>query len=146
MMTLDISAPIHATCVAITGRGVLLVGPSGAGKSDLALRLIDRGGVLVGDDRVMVRLSDEKIWAEPGPHLQGLLEVRGLGIVKQPFLARCPVDLAVILTGRDEVPRLPERQAIRLGDASLCALWLHAFDISTPIKIEFALGHAPIDR
>ena len=41
---------IHATCVAIEGRGVLIVGPSGSGKSDLALRLIDRGAALVADD------------------------------------------------------------------------------------------------
>ncbi|MGL6042504.1 MAG: HPr kinase/phosphorylase, partial [Sandaracinobacteroides sp.] len=43
----------HATAVAINGAGVLLFGPSGAGKSDLALRLIDRGAVLIADDRVV---------------------------------------------------------------------------------------------
>jgi hypothetical protein len=45
---------LHGTCVAIRGRGVLLLGPSGAGKSDLALRLIDRGAALVGDDGIEV--------------------------------------------------------------------------------------------
>ena len=34
-------ANIHASCIALGGRGVLLLGPSGSGKSDLALRLID---------------------------------------------------------------------------------------------------------
>ena len=41
---------MHATCVAIDGVGVLIRGASGAGKSDLALRLIDGGAALVGDD------------------------------------------------------------------------------------------------
>ena len=36
---------IHATAVAVDGLGILLTGPSGSGKSDLALRIIDRGGV-----------------------------------------------------------------------------------------------------
>ena len=30
---------VHATCLALEGRGLLLRGPSGSGKSDLALRL-----------------------------------------------------------------------------------------------------------
>ena len=46
---------LHATCVAIGGRGLLLLGPSGSGKSDLALRLIDRGAMLVSDDGVAIR-------------------------------------------------------------------------------------------
>ena len=46
----------HATCVALRLRGrawraVLLRGPSGAGKSDLALRLIEAGGRIMGGGR-----------------------------------------------------------------------------------------------
>ena len=47
----DEDVNIHASCVAIGGKGVLLLGDSGAGKSDLALRLIDEGARLVADDR-----------------------------------------------------------------------------------------------
>ena len=55
------STTIHATCVAIRGRAVLITGPSGAGKSDLALRLIDRGAVLVRDDyTVLTRIGDAR--------------------------------------------------------------------------------------
>src|SRR6202035_866821 len=46
---------VHATAIAIDGRAVLLRGPSGAGKSDLALRLIDCGARLVGDDQAELR-------------------------------------------------------------------------------------------
>ena len=42
---------IHAGCVMLGRKGVLLLGPSGAGKSELALRLIDDGARLVADDR-----------------------------------------------------------------------------------------------
>ena len=41
---------LHATCVTLGDRGMLITGPSGIGKSDLALRLIDGGAKLVADD------------------------------------------------------------------------------------------------
>ena len=50
---------VHATAIAIDGKGVLLRGPSGSGKSDLALRLLEAGGVLVGDDRVALSVRDD---------------------------------------------------------------------------------------
>ena len=48
---------IHASCVALAGKGVLILGDSGAGKSDLALRLMDDGARLVADDRTELYAS-----------------------------------------------------------------------------------------
>ena len=42
--------PIHAGCVALGGRGVLLFGPSGAGKSCLAFACAKRGWTYISDD------------------------------------------------------------------------------------------------
>ena len=93
---------IHASCVARDGRGVLLLGPAGAGKSDLALRLLDRGFSLVADDRVHV----VNCIASPPEALAGLLEVRGLGLLRLPFDASTRLALAVELT--TAMDRLPE--------------------------------------
>ena len=93
---------IHASCAARDGAAVLLVGPSGSGKSDLALRLLDRGFVLIADDRVMI----EGGIASAPPALAGLLEVRGLGIVRVEHLPAAPVRLVVRLGAA--VDRLPE--------------------------------------
>lgn len=91
---------IHASCAAREGVGVLLIGPSGSGKSDLLLRLLDRGFALVADDRVDLQAG---VASAPAA-LAGLLEVRGLGVLRLPFVERIAVALAVEL-GRGE--RMP---------------------------------------
>ena len=50
---------LHASAVALDGRGALLLGASGAGKSGLALRLMALGARLVADDRVLLRRGPE---------------------------------------------------------------------------------------
>ena len=95
---------MHASCAARDGWGVLLTGAPGSGKSDLLLRLLDRGFVLVADDQVEIGTDG---MARPPETLAGLLEVRGLGIMRFPFLAAVrPVLMAEVVAG--PVPRLPE--------------------------------------
>ena len=96
---------IHATCVEWFGRGILIRGKAGSGKSDLALRLIDAGAVLVADDQVLL----ENGIASAPARLQGLLEVRGFGIVKLPFAETTAIALTVDLCSADEIERLPDR-------------------------------------
>lgn len=95
----------HASCAAL-GRSdaadaVLLVGQPGAGKSDLLLRLVDAGWGLVADDQVDI----EGGLARPPAALAGLIEVRGLGIFRRPFLPQARVRLVVELGVQPE--RLP---------------------------------------
>ncbi|GEO00904.1 HPr kinase [Novosphingobium sediminis] len=96
----------QATCVAIAGRAVLIEGAPGAGKSSLALALIDRGAMLVGDDGVALERRGAHLLASPVPATAGLLEVRGLGFVTMPVLAGVPVALVIVLT--PDAPRFIE--------------------------------------
>lgn len=100
------SRPLQASCVAIGGRGVLICGPSGIGKSSLALALIDRGAMLVGDDGVMIEVRAGQVFAAPHPNITGKLEVRNLGLLEFPVSAPVPVALAVLLDR--EAPRFIE--------------------------------------
>ena len=66
------SETIHASCVAIGGRAVLIEGVSGSGKSDLALGLIDRGAQLVSDDYTVVQRREARLIArKPSMRTQG---------------------------------------------------------------------------
>jgi HPr kinase/phosphorylase len=96
---------VHGSCAVRGGAGVLLMGPPGSGKSDLLLRLLDRGFELVADDRVEI---DDGMARAPMA-LAGLLEIRGLGIVRLPHARQARLALAVRLVAGGEVPRVPER-------------------------------------
>lgn len=104
----------QASCVAIGGRGLLIEGLPGSGKSSLALALIDRGAVLVGDDGVVLEPRDGRMWALPPPNIRGLLEVRNVGLIELP-VTEAPVALLVRLA--HDAPRLPEGpdEAVRAG-------------------------------
>jgi len=91
---------IHGSCAARSGAAVILLGRSGAGKSDLVFRLLDRGFELVADDRV--DLQDG--WASAPENLAGLLELRGLGLVRVPHVTRALLALAVNLGTPERLP------------------------------------------
>lgn len=129
---------IHATCVAIGGFSVLLRGPSGSGKSDLALRLIDSGGLLVADDQTELYVEDGVLFARAPEVLAGLIEVRGLGILRlpqfQPFSA---VDLVVDLDAAPE--RLPEPATAEFLGVVVPRVVLAPFEPSAPAKVRLAV-------
>lgn len=94
--------PHQATCVAVDGRGLLIEGPPGSGKSSLALALIDRGATLVGDDGVLLEPRQGRLWALPPPRIDGLLEVRNVGLVT---LSTDAAPVALVLRLDAEAPR-----------------------------------------
>lgn len=136
---------VHSTCVEIDGKGVLLRGPSGAGKSDLAFRLVrsPAQASLVADDQVVLENEAERLFASAPPVLAGLLELRGLGLVAMPAVARTQVALVIDLVPRDDVPRLPEARACVLCGVELPLLALHAFDLTVVDKVRLAVDLIP---
>lgn len=128
---------LHATAVAIRGRTVLLSGASGSGKSDLALRLIDRGAVLVADDQVDLVVAGTRLLASPPATIAGLIEVRGVGIARLPHRAGLPVALLVDL---DTPPaRLPDPLFRTIAGVDVPCVALDAHAPSAAIKVERAL-------
>jgi serine kinase of HPr protein (carbohydrate metabolism regulator) len=131
---------LHATCVQIGATGVLLMGPSGSGKSDLALRLIDAGALLVADDQVQVERRGERLLGRAADTLAGLIEVRGVGILKMPYCAQSPIDLAVELAPDARLARLPESPGYSLLGIELPCLRLDPCTPSAAAKVRLALS------
>jgi serine kinase of HPr protein (carbohydrate metabolism regulator) len=127
----------NASCVAIGGRAVLIEGSPGSGKSSLALALIDRGAMLVGDDGVTLESRHGRLWASPPPNIDGLIEVRNVGLVRLPTGS---APLALVLQLDEGAPRLPEAAARgeRAGHV-LPLLRLHPASPALPLRAEFAL-------
>ena len=138
-------ALVHGTTVEIDGRGVLIRGDSGSGKSDLALRLIDAGGLLVADDQTALAVEAGGLIASPPPAIAGLLEVRGLGLIRLPHRASAPLALVVDLVAADSVERMPEDRRVSLLGVELPLVRLAAFEVSTVAKVRLAAGTATRD-
>lgn len=132
----------ESSAVADPWQAILLRGPSGSGKSDLALRLLERGGRLIADDQVTLRAPEKTIYCTAVDALRELMEVRGIGLLRIPALATAPLALVVDLVPREDVARLPEPQYVSFFGHTVPLVRLHAFDASTPAKIQAALALA----
>ena len=128
---------VHATCVLIGGAGVMLRGASGAGKSDLALRLIDRGAVLLGDDYVQAVAVDGALHVRVPDRIAGLIEVRGVGVLPMPHRPSATIGLVIELISGDGVEeRLPEPGYTVIAGVTLPIYRLNPRPASAPIKVE----------
>ncbi|WP_010141035.1 HPr kinase/phosphorylase [Oceanicola sp. S124] len=112
---------IHASCVAVQGRAVLILGTSGSGKSSLALELLSRGAALVADDRVILTREGDRLIARAPETLSGMIEARGVGLLGAAPAGPQPVALVVDLDQTEE-NRLPPHRSTNLLGLSLTLL------------------------
>jgi HPr kinase/phosphorylase len=104
---------LHGVLMELYGLGVLLVGESGIGKSECALDLITRGHRLISDDTVQVKRIVDKLEGTSPEIIQGLLEIRGLGIINVRDLFgvsaignAMPIDLCINLQQWNDVAEI----------------------------------------
>jgi serine kinase of HPr protein (carbohydrate metabolism regulator) len=136
--TFAIMQKLRGTCVAIDGNGVLLRGPSGSGKSDLALRLIDDGAELVADDYTEVDLVEGQVIASAPAAIAGLLEVRGVAIVRLPRRSAVPLIAVIDIVPPETVERLPVAATVEIHGAVLSHFRLYPFEASAAAKVRLA--------
>jgi serine kinase of HPr protein (carbohydrate metabolism regulator) len=98
-------------------RAVLIRGPAGAGKSRLAYALCQAGKTgalpfsrLIGDDRVHLQAANGRVVVRPATALAGMIEVRGIGVLRLPFEPAGVVGLVVDLAD-PATERLPAELA-----------------------------------
>ncbi|MGE3474355.1 MAG: HPr kinase/phosphorylase [Rhodospirillaceae bacterium] len=131
---------LHGTCVSIGRTGVLIRGASGAGKSDLALRLIDRGAVLVADDYCDVTVENGAVVLSAPTAIAGRMEVRGLGIVPVKHQSSARLGLIVDLAHGDTIERLPEKTTEDLNGVAVRWMCVDPTHASADAKVRMAVA------
>lgn len=134
----------HGTAVLLHNPGyaasaVFIRGASGSGKSDLAFRLMACGAELIGDDQVELEKRQENIFAGAVDTIRGLMEVRGIGLLRYPEAAPAKLRLIVDLVARDAVPRMPQWDDMDIFGVKIPLVKLHAFDASVVDKVHAAM-------
>jgi len=109
---------MHASCVAVAGRAVLIRGASGSGKSGLALQLMALGTGLAADDRTRLWRRGAVLMADAPAALCGRIEAREIGILTAPATGPAGVALVVDMDTA-ESDRLPPMRQVRILDVRL---------------------------
>jgi len=143
---------VHASAIAAGGRAALIRGPSGAGKSDLALRcialaptpLLPQQASLVSDDQTVITRRGGKLYASAPATIAGLLEARGIGVVRVNDAVGPPVPLALVVdlvASAEATDRLPDPwPMVPVLGVDLPLLRLKIHEASAPIRLLLALG------
>jgi HPr kinase/phosphorylase len=129
---------VHATAIAIEGAAILLRGPSGSGKSDLALRLIDGGARLIADDQALLRRADNQVFVRAPAEIAGLIEVRGVGILRVDLISEAPIALVADLVPSTQIERIPDNRFEKVLGLAIPLITLAPFEASAPAKLRFA--------
>lgn len=129
----------HASCVEFKEKGIIILGNSGAGKSDLTIRLLDAGGKLVSDDYVEVFNEKNKLIAKTAPNIGGMIEVRGVGLMKVDFKPKTQLVLALELVSREVIERMPEDHYFEEGNVKIPLYKFDGFSSSAIAKINLIM-------
>ena len=140
------SKNIHGTSVAIENNGILIIGKSGKGKSDLALRLIDSGATLIADDITVCVSKKNKIFLYPDEQIKGIIEIRGVGLMKVQYIEGIELKLVIDLNSKnlDRLPKKSEKKNI-MG-IKLPIIFLSAKEASAVAKVKFKLYEEYVEK
>lgn len=144
----DTPSNLHATAIVVGSTGLLFMGPSGWGKSMLAFACITEAqrigmsAILVADDQVLISRQEGAVIATCPASIAGLIELRGTGIVRVPYIATACMHYAVLpgsVSGEKRLPPKAERVTI-VNDIDLPVIRLLA---NTPVPLATLLAKAP---
>ena len=130
---------VPGTCVEVEGLGVLLRGPTGSGKSDLALRLIDRGALLIADDFTELSIEKSNLIAQAPKTIRDLLEIRGIGILKIGGVLQIKLGVIFDLVQPEQVERQPEDQSEEVLGIQVPLFRLFPLEASSPAKVRIVV-------
>ena len=90
---------------------------------------------LVADDQIQLSRRGTELWARAPASIAGLLEVRGVGIVRLDALEEARLRLILDLSDAADVPRMPEAATCTIDGVDLPLYPCAPFDASAPDKV-----------
>jgi serine kinase of HPr protein (carbohydrate metabolism regulator) len=93
---------------------------------------------LVGDDRVSLQMRAGRLIARPHPAILGLIEARGLGLLRVPYEPACVLRAVVdLLTEGKRRERLPQEKetSTQLGGVTLPRMFENADSAGAATRI-----------
>ena len=129
---------IRATAICYKKKALLIQGPEGVGKTSLALQLIEKGAVLIGDDIVEIFIKNNCLYCKAKEKLKGFVEVRGLGLVAGLKVAKPAPVLCVIRLHKKPTDRLPKPKTISLLNKKIPVFDFYACNTSE-ISVLYAI-------
>lgn len=139
------STTVHASAILVGTTGVLIRGESGSGKSSLALALIEAetANRFVADDRVILDARHGRLLASVPPAIAGLVELRGLGLIRLAHVSPVLIGLVVDLLPLDACPRLPtpEEASTTVEGVTLKRLAVPVGAPDGAMRVRLALRH-----
>ena len=138
-MTDQTDCVFSASAVAIGDIALAIEGPPGSGKSSLSLALIDRGAQLIGDDAVTLTKQEDRLIASPPPNIEGMIELRGIGLIGMPLARPCQLGLILSLgvVGERLPESVPKRQILGL---EIPCLPFYPGTLAPAVRAEMALA------
>jgi serine kinase of HPr protein (carbohydrate metabolism regulator) len=136
---------VHASAVLIGEGGILIRGASGSGKSALLMSLLSGDAAataLVADDRVMLAAAHGRLLASVPDEIAGLMEVRGQGVARRPYVSPVVVDLVVDLAPAETCPRMPltdEDERVRVMGVVLPRVFVPVGAVDGALRVRAAL-------
>ncbi len=112
---------LHATAIAVEGRGALIMGAAGQGKSTLALQLMAFGAALASDDRTVIKKDGDTLWASAPAEISGLIEARGVGLLRAEPTAQVRVHVVIDMDTVEQA-RLPAVHTRNIAGVALPCL------------------------
>lgn len=105
---------VQGCLIAYQGMGILICGPSGSFKTRLCIEAMHHGAKFIADDKVALNMNTGMLMGGPIKGFQGVLELRGVGLVKLPDAATQQVIHCIIeLTPFEQIERLPPNKETR---------------------------------
>jgi len=135
---------MHANCLIVGSKGILLLGGSGCGKSSLTLQLLQHASAgnlfsaLVADDQVFISGCNNRLIAMCPPTTKGQIEIRGFGISKLAHISSAIIDLVVEIIPPTKLERMPEKSSRAISGIELPLLAVPQFQWEQACQIVMA--------